>query len=149
MPHDLIDPPPGHIAQAAVERRAKSSCDLYAAIGRAVDGSLTDGLLLSLRLDPRLRGLIRAARRGRLRRSGAGPHLRPERRSRDRRGASRRASPRPRSPSEARRADPDAARSRRQLKASGFAGVIVRPLMVVQVAAALAGAGLQSKRPNS
>ena len=57
MPHDLIDPPPSLIAQPAVEKRIKSICDLYAAIGRAVDESLTSGVLLSLRLDPRLRGL--------------------------------------------------------------------------------------------
>ncbi|HYD44161.1 MAG TPA: hypothetical protein VEA79_02720, partial [Phenylobacterium sp.] len=43
----------------------------------------------------------------------------------------------------------EAARSRCALKASGFAGVIVRPLMAAQAMAALAAAGLQSKRPNS
>lgn len=63
MPRDLIDPPPSRFAPPATERRAKSSCDLYAAVGRAVDDSLTGGLLLSLRLDPRLRG-VRAAEGG-------------------------------------------------------------------------------------
>lgn len=63
MSHDLIDPPPSRFAQPAMERRIKSSCDLYAAVGRAVDDSLTGGLLLSLRLDPRLRTL-RAAQGG-------------------------------------------------------------------------------------
>ncbi|MCC7267084.1 MAG: hypothetical protein IT546_07050 [Caulobacteraceae bacterium] len=43
----------------------------------------------------------------------------------------------------------DAALSRGTLQAAGFAGVIVRPLIGAQVAAALAAAGLQSKRPNS
>ena len=63
MPHDLINPPPSRTASPATEKRTKSSCDLYAAVGRAVDDSMTGGLLLSLRLDPRLRGL-RAAEGG-------------------------------------------------------------------------------------
>jgi CheY-like chemotaxis protein len=57
------DAPFNRLGQTATERRSKSSCDLYAAIGRAVDDSVSCGVLLSLALDPRLRGLRAAEAR--------------------------------------------------------------------------------------
>src|SRR5690606_506366 len=63
MPIDPADTPSGRLSQTATEQRPKSSCDLYAVIGRAVDNTVTSGVLMSLTLDPRLRGQ-RAAEAG-------------------------------------------------------------------------------------
>lgn len=63
MPIDPADTPSGRLSQTATEQRPKSSCDLYAVIGRAVDDTVTSGVLMSLTLDPRLRGQ-RAAEAG-------------------------------------------------------------------------------------